>query len=238
MVEAAGSGTRSAVVAVAARLLAEHGLPGVTTRAVAAGAGVQAPTIYRLFGDKDGLVEAVAEHVMTTHVARKAAVVEAASADDVDPVDDLRAGWQAQVDFGLAHPALFALLSDPGRAARSAAAQAGLQVLRDRVHRIALAGRLRTGEQRAVDLVHAAGTGAVLTLLATPAERRDPGLADDLLEAVLARVVTDVPPEESSGVLSPAVALRAGAPGLDALTPAERGLLAEWLDRVVAGAPR
>jgi AcrR family transcriptional regulator len=36
------------------------GRRAVTTRAVAAGAGVQAPTIYRLFGDKDGLLDALA----------------------------------------------------------------------------------------------------------------------------------------------------------------------------------
>ena len=44
----------------------------VTTRAVADAAGVQAPTLYRLFGDKDGLMEAVAEHVMAAFVHAKA----------------------------------------------------------------------------------------------------------------------------------------------------------------------
>ncbi|WP_338419811.1 TetR family transcriptional regulator [Streptomyces klenkii] len=41
----------------------------MTTRAVAAAAGVQAPAIYRLFGDKDGLLEAVAEQRLR-HVPR------------------------------------------------------------------------------------------------------------------------------------------------------------------------
>ena len=49
---------------VAARLLREQGAAAVTTRAVAMAAGVQAPTIYRLFGDKDGLLDAVAEYVL------------------------------------------------------------------------------------------------------------------------------------------------------------------------------
>jgi len=43
--------TRSTLVRVAARLLRERGAAAVTTRAVAEAAGVQAPTIYRLFGD-------------------------------------------------------------------------------------------------------------------------------------------------------------------------------------------
>ena len=59
-------GTRANLVEVAAQLLREQGPTGVTTRAVAQAAGVQAPTIYRLFGDKDGLLDAVAEHVFAT----------------------------------------------------------------------------------------------------------------------------------------------------------------------------
>src|ERR1700679_2551446 len=102
------AGTRSRIVDVAARLLREEGPAAVTTRGVAEAAGVQAPMIYRLFGDKDGLLEAVA-----AYVSAKAEGVKAASAADSDPLDDLRAGWEMQIDFGVANPALFRLLSDP-----------------------------------------------------------------------------------------------------------------------------
>ncbi|MEP6851625.1 MAG: TetR/AcrR family transcriptional regulator [bacterium] len=230
------SDTRSKIVDVAARLLREQGPTAVTTRGVAEGAGVQAPAIYRLFGDKDGLLDAVAEHVMATYVAAKAVNVEAASARDVDPIADLRAGWQMYIDFGIANPTLYALLSDPGRAVRSPAAQSGKHVLETRVHRLALTGRLQVSEQRAVDLIHAAGTGAVLTLLSTPSEQRDPGLADDLFDAVLRRIVTGaaVPFElPDNGPVASAVALRAIAPKLDMLSDAERQVLAEWLDRAI-----
>lgn len=135
--------TRAAIINVAARMLQDHGAAAVTTRKVAHGAGVQAPTIYRLFGDKNGLLEAVSEHVTATFVSTKAAVVEAASADSVDPLVDLRAGWQNQIEFGLANPALFRLLSDPDRALRSPAAQLGRRVLESRVRRVAETGRLR-----------------------------------------------------------------------------------------------
>lgn len=226
--------TRSTIVDVAARLLREQGPAAVTTRGVAEGAGVQAPTIYRLFGDKDGLLEAVAEHVMATYVSAKAAIVEAASAEDVDPLEDLRAGWQMYIDFGIVNPTLFALLSDPGRALRSRTAQSGKHVLESRVHRVAVTGRLRVSEQRAVDLIHAAGTGAVLTLLSTPPEHRDPGLADDLFDAVLRRIVTDAPEIPESGPMASTVALRAIAPRLDMLSDAERQLLFEWLDRAIS----
>jgi AcrR family transcriptional regulator len=221
------------IVEVAAGLLHEHGPAAVTTRGVAEGAGVQAPTIYRLFGDKDGLLEAVAEHVMATHVAVKTEILDTAAARDVDPLEDLRSGWRAQVDFALGNPAVFRLLSDPDRAERSPAARSGRRVLAARVHRIALTGRLRVSEQRAVDLVHAAGVGTIQTLLAVPSDQRDPGLADAMYEAVLKQILTDVPAGPDDGPRAAAVALRAVAPGLDALTDAERRLLVEWLDRVI-----
>ena len=225
--------TRDRIVDVAARLLQERGPAAVTTRAVADGAGVQAPTLYRLFGDKDGLLDAVAERVMATFVAAKADAVDAAG--DLDPVEDLRRGFDTYVDFGLANPMLFVLLTDPARAHASAAARSGLDVLARRVHRIAAAGRLRVSQARAVDLVHAAGTGAVLTLLATPADRRDRALAATLRDAVLERVVTD-PPVRDDDVLGAALTtLRARLPELTALSAAERRLFAEWLDRAEAG---
>ncbi|GAB2935269.1 TetR/AcrR family transcriptional regulator [Rhodococcus aerolatus] len=228
--------TRTAIVERAAALLAEHGPAGVTTRGVAAAAGVQPPTIYRLFGDKDGLLDAVAEHVLATFAAAKAVSAGEEAAASTDPVADLRAGWDAYVDFGLANPTLFTLLTDPVRASSSAAARSGLDVLARRVHRLARAGLLRVDEARAVELVHAAGTGAVLTLLAAPPGRRDRGLADDLRDAVLARVLHDLPGPATSDAAAAAVMLRAHAPDLAALSPAERALLQEWLDRVTAGA--
>jgi len=57
-------------VEVAAKLLATQGLDAVTTRSVALAAGVQAPTIYRIFGDKNGLLDAVVQHGWATYLAR------------------------------------------------------------------------------------------------------------------------------------------------------------------------
>jgi AcrR family transcriptional regulator len=225
---------RSKIVDVAARLLREQGPAAVTTRGVAEGAGVQAPTIYRLFGDKDGLLEAVAEQVMATFVAGKAAIVEAASADHVDPLDDLRAGWEAQIDFGVANPTLFRLLSDPDRVRHSPAAQLGRGVLESRVHRIAATGRLRVSEPRAVNVIQAAGIGVIQTLLSTPREHRDTGLAATMYEAVLGQILTDPAVRVEDSPMATTVAFRAVAPGLDMLSDAEQRLLAEWLNRAIA----
>lgn len=227
--------TRSRIVEVAGTMLREQGAAAVTTRAVAEGAGVQAPTIYRLFGDKDGLLEAVAEHAMSAFAAVKAEAVRAAQDEQTDPVEDLRAGWGMTIAFGLANPDLFVLLADPERGRRSAAARAGTALLADRVRRVAEAGRLAVPERRAVDLVHAAGTGAVLAILSASPADRDPALADDALEAVLGRIlVTGAPAPHGPGdaVSSAAITLRAAVSDLDVLSAAERAMLAEWLDRV------
>jgi AcrR family transcriptional regulator len=225
--------TRAQLVEVATELLATQGTDAVTTRSVALAAGVQAPTIYRIFGDKNGLLDAVVQHGFADYIARKPPVDA-----DADPVESLRAGWELHVGFGLANPELFrlivtALRTPDGRAA----AAAGIEVLRGRVHRVAEAGRLRVTERRAVELIHAAGTGVVLTLIDQAEDERDPGLADTAWESVCAAILTDA----AAGVTDPAradlataaaVTLRAGLAGLTALTPAERTLLGDWLDRI------
>jgi AcrR family transcriptional regulator len=221
---------RSRIVEAAAQLLAEHGARAVTTRAVARAAGVQAPTIYRLFGDKDGLIDAVAEHVMATYVATKSV---AAAAPDVDPVEELRSGWRAQVEFGLANPELYALLSTPGHNDGSPATAAGIEVLRARIRRLATAGLLRVDEYRALAMVHAAGTGTVLALLDTPTDERDAGLSDAVLDAVLAGILTTVPAAPDTTVRTVAVTFASVLSDLPALTDAERALMAEWLTRSI-----
>jgi AcrR family transcriptional regulator len=221
---------RSAVVEAAARLLREHGLHAVTTRAVAAAAGVQAPTLYRLFGDKDGLVDAVAEHVMAAYTD----VESAAAAAGDDPVTDLHAGWAAHIRFGLANPELYGLLTAPGRSAVSPATAAGVEVLRARVRRLAAAGLLRVDEERAVSMVHATGTGTVLALLGMPPDRRDPGLADEMFDALCRSMLTAAPPAPDAGAKTVAIAFATQIPDLPALTDAERALMAEWVARSVA----
>ncbi|SDS84241.1 TetR/AcrR family transcriptional regulator [Actinoplanes derwentensis] len=223
---AEGADTRSRIVSAAAEILREQGARAVTTRAVAQAARVQAPTIYRLFSDKDGLIDAVAEHVMATYVSAKSS-----AGPGSDPVADLRAGWQAQIDFGLANPWLYELMTSPARAERSPATAAGIDVLRAKVHRLATAGLLRVDEPRAVAMIHAAGSGTVRTLLGLPAEQRDLGLADQMFDAVAANILTGTPAAPASDVGAVVVTFATALPGLPGLTGAERALMAEWLTR-------
>ncbi|HEY0717057.1 MAG TPA: TetR/AcrR family transcriptional regulator [Streptosporangiaceae bacterium] len=220
--------TRAQLVEVAAKLLADSGPDAVTTRSVALAAGVQAPTIYRLFGDKNGLLEAVAEHGFASYMAQKHPV-----GTDPDPVDGLRAGWQLHVGFGLANPELFRLMHTALRTPDGrAVAQTGLAILAARVHRVAEAGRLRVPEQRAIDLIHAVGTGVVFTLIDQPADERDHALADTAWDSVCAAILISDAAAAVAGPAAAAVVLHAALPGLDALTASERALLGDWLDRI------
>jgi AcrR family transcriptional regulator len=222
---------RARIVEAAAHLLATGGRDAVTTRAVAAGAGVQAPTIYRLFGDKDGLLDAVTEYGFQAYLARKAV-----RSTTGDPVDDLRAGWDLHVGFGLANPALYALMyGDPRPDSPSAAAVEAEHMLRGHIRRVAEAGRLRVGEEQAAHLFHAAACGTVLTLLGLVEEQRNPALSHLARDAALTAITIDAPVLETPGPVGAAVALRAVLDGVAALTAGERAVMREWLDRVAAG---
>jgi len=74
----------------------------------------------------------------------------------------------------------------------------------------------------------------VLSLIATPEEERDLELITFSREQVIRAITTDASPDEPTDIPSRAIALRVALeedPPL-MLSPAERALLAEWLDRV------
>lgn len=219
--------TRERLVKAAADLLIEGGKEAVSTRAVASAAGVQAPTLYRLFGDKDGLLDAVAAFGFSDYLATKHAM----GASD-NPVDDLRRGWELHIGFGLARPAFYLLMyGEPRRRPARLEADA---MLREIISRIASAGRLTVPVEQAAQFVHAAGMGVVLALIATPEEDRDLELITFSREQVIRAITTDVAPDEPTDIPSRAIALRVALeedPPL-MLSPAERVLLAEWLNRV------
>jgi AcrR family transcriptional regulator len=228
---------RERIVREAAALVARGGREALTTRAVAAAAGVQAPTIYRIFGDKSGLIDAVAEHGFASYLGEKGR-----RDPGPDPVEDLRTGWDLHVGFGLANPALYSLMyGDPQPGRTSSAAAAGHRVLEEHIARIARAGRLRVPEATAAHLVHAGGSGTVFALLALDEDERDPRLSDLAREAVIAAISTDAPVASAGGVAPAAIALHAAlggdgdGDGDAVLTAGERTLLGEWLRRLGAG---
>ncbi|WP_433462509.1 TetR/AcrR family transcriptional regulator [Spirillospora sp. CA-128828] len=223
--------TRDRILRAAARLLTEANGEPVSTRAVCAAAGVGAPTLYHHFGDKQGLFDAVAAHGFEEYLASKRA-----QGTTGDPVEDLRRGWDLHVEYGVTHPAFYTLMY--GTARTPAAAKEAHDLLLGLVEAVARAGRLRVPVETAARVLHSAGTGVTLTLIANPAgEEADRETSVRTREAVLAAVT--VPPDASP--LTDAVALRAAAlrgalaaaPPPD-LTGPEAALLGEWLDRLAA----
>jgi AcrR family transcriptional regulator len=81
--------SREQILAAAAKLYAEHGFRGTTTRAIAEAAGVNEVTLFRIFGSKESLiVEAMRAHSVPVHVGTLPEV-------PVDPEAEL-AAWATQ----------------------------------------------------------------------------------------------------------------------------------------------
>ncbi|MCH0543435.1 TetR/AcrR family transcriptional regulator [Streptomyces sp. MUM 203J] len=167
-------------------------------RAVAEAAGLQPPAIYRLLGDKDGPLDAVAEHGFTAFLATKHV-----GPDPRDPVEDLRACWDVAVEYGLANPALYTpMCSEPTRTA-SASFKAGMEILMGRIRRLAASGWLRVDEELAAQIIHATARGAVLTWLSLPVHGRNPALLTTLRESMVAAVTSQGPSVQDAGRRAP-----------------------------------
>ena len=221
---------RERIVRAAAELLARGGRAAVTTRAVAGRVGVSPPVIYRLFGEKNGLLSAVAEYGYARFIAAKAPLQPTD-----DPVDDLRSAWSLAVEFGLDNAELFSLIySEPHSAAMAAAVQSGNQRMHARIQRAAAAGRLRVEEPLAATIMQASARGAVLACLDQPGPQHNPAFITAMREAMIAAITTEHSTLPEPGRASAARTLKANLPGQTSLSPAEHHLLIDWLDRLSA----
>ncbi len=214
-----GVDTRQRIIEAAAKLIAEDGVAALSTRAVGAAAGVQAPTLYRLFGDKQGLLDAVAKHGFDTYLVSK----QAQLASD-DPIADVARGWDLHVAFGVENPGLYVLMYGGTRPQPPE----GRRILTAMLARAAAAGRLSVPAETAVEIVSAASVGTTLRLIAGPDP--DPDLSARVRDRVLATVSTD-----DDGLAGHATALRAALEErTELLGEAETNLLLSWLDRVAS----
>ena len=224
------SDVRDRILRAAMKLLSVEGRDAITTRAVSEAAGVQPPVIYRLFGDKGGLLDALAEYGFTSYLSQKQSL-----APIQDPIEALRAGWDLHIEFGLTSPAIYLLMyADPSPGKKSSAAEASFRMLRAHIRSVASAGRLRVSEERAANLFHAAGSGVVLTLLGMPQGEEDMTLSAMAREAALGAITTEKPLYKEAGRAEAAIALRAGLDETVPLSEGERSLLVEWLNRLAA----
>lgn len=201
-----------------------------STREVLTAAKVTAPTLYHHFGNKQGLIDAVAQHGFRQYMP------DAAASDD--PVAAIRAGWRQHVEFGLEHPRFYARLYgniEPGTPC--AVTSPALDMLLRILEPAAVAGRLLTTPRQAASQILAANVGATLSLIGQPEDARDLDLSASLREAVLGSVFEDVAETKrpSGGVAPHAIALAAGLSSAEvSLSDAERALLLELLERVAS----
>jgi AcrR family transcriptional regulator len=222
------------VLQAAAELLEEGGVDAVSTRAVAAGAGLQAPAIYREFGDKDGLLDALTTFVLQKYVHKKRRILKESS----DPVTDLRRLWDMHVEFGFRHSDSYVLIYGRAHKGRmSPGASETLSLLGEAIARIGDAGLLRMSVERATSLMYAAGVGLVMTQIAVPARERDAQIVqvarENAIEAILATPKRRTA-AHAADVPGRAVALRQALMRQDEvpLSHAEASLLEEWLNRL------
>lgn len=221
--------TKDRILEAAVGLLDEGGPEAMSTRAVSAAADVHVPEIYRLFGDKQGLLDAAACRKLDEYLDSKRNQVVTD-----DPVEDLRRGWDLHVEFGLSNPAVYAAVYGARRPGRQPpAVEQAEEHLRQMIRRVAQAGRLRIDEEQAANLVSAAGRGVTLALINTPEPERDLSCAQIAREAVMRAITTDAS-DGADPILVAALTLRSALPEVEPFTDSERALMIEWLDRLIS----
>lgn len=238
MTEPGSSPTRERILQAAAELLAEGGTEAVSTRAVSARAGVQAPTLYRLFGDKQGMLDALVSYGFARYLADKAATHRRDGTANAHPVEVLRRGWDLHVEFGVTQPALYTLMY--GTVLQPAARKEAYQKLLDLMEQVAAAGALRVPADIAALMIQSAGVGVTLTLIASPDLAGSPAGADlssRVRDAMLAAITVD-PADQGRDATPDDLATSALALDAivserpDVLSEGETALLHEWLRRL------
>jgi len=223
--------TRAAIIEAAADLLAHSPNGDISTRAVCDAAGVQQPALYRLFGDKEGLLAATVDHVWDEYLGMKRAAESSA-----DPLDDLQSGWNSHTRFALTHPNAYRLLFGSGAVSQAESAAEAMRLLRAVLDRLAAHGRLRIDPETAARVVMTANTGVALALVLRPELYPDETLSTTLRDIVTGALVSDAAPAAQPGEPDriAAITLRstlATTTG-ELFTAREAGLLDEWLDRI------
>ncbi len=230
--------TADRIVRAAAALLAEGGRDAVSTRTVSQAAGVQTPTIYRLFGDMRGLFDAVASYGFAEYLA-----TTMLPEGPVDPLDELRRGYDMHVEFGLTNPGIYKLMyGSPSPGVQAEFMRDTLRTLEQRVENVARAGLLRVSIEEAVLMMHSVASGVTMTLLGLFPEQRDLSIIETSREATIAAMTvpgTEVLQSPRDPVAEGAITIDAHLDGLqDVLSDGERALLAELLARIARRAPR
>lgn len=165
--------SRDRIVAVALELVEAEGLEGLTMRRLAGKLGVAATAIYWHVGDKEALLDALAERI-----AARVGDIPVSGATPVERVVSIGAGLRRNL---LEQPALVGLVHQQGHTALLFQ-----PVRRALVHELTAAGLHGAETARALDVILSHISGSVLNdvqLARAPAQHETPAelwAADDL----------------------------------------------------------
>ena len=204
----------------------------IATRAVCEAVGVTQPVLYRLFGDKRGLLDAVAEAGMQRYSQRKAKLETTA-----DPVADLHLGWDDHMAFADENPALYQLMFTPRPWSTSNAREVVLGLLLGALTRVAAVGALAISPDKAARMILAANVGLALERIHNPDIRADADLSHSLRDSLFSSILQLAPQPVDTAPLphaarSLAAVLRLNPPAT--LVPEELQLMQLWLARLSA----
>lgn len=197
------SAARDRILEATSELLATKDASAISTRAICDRAGVGMPEIYRQFGDKQGLLTAVADLGFERFLAnkRKNPLTE-------DPVADLRVAWDSHVAYALGNPHLYRLMFTPLGDPKPRAIDDAQELLRSAVRRCADAGRLRTSVELAAQSIMSANVGVCLMALSFPELFGGLDSSQWVRDAVIGRATGDEPEDtriDSATVLARAL---------------------------------
>jgi AcrR family transcriptional regulator len=227
---------RSRMLAAAEKLLNASGDHDISTRAVCEEVGVGQPVLYRLFGDKNGLLNTLIENSFERYIVRKQSLETTE-----DPIADLRAGWDDHIDFARTGPALYRLMFSPVLPRAAEPVNRIFDLLKQTLDRCAAIGAIKVPTAEAAQTIMSANIGVALSVVSEPSRYSDSGLSHRVREAVFAsclkRKALEAPADaEDTGNLfvQPALQLEAqlarqGSPALDA---EETALLLKWLRKL------
>ncbi|MFF3841588.1 TetR/AcrR family transcriptional regulator [Streptomyces sp. NPDC001930] len=180
------STARARILEATEELLATKDALAISTRAICDRAKVGMPEIYRQFGDKQGLLTAVADIGFERFLAekRKNPLTD-------DPVADLRTAWDSHVAFALRNPHLYRLMFTPTGDAKPGAIKEAQAILLTAVERCRDAGRLRTTPELAGRSILSANVGVCMMALSFPDLFGDSDTSPAVRDAVIGKVTGD-----------------------------------------------
>lgn len=220
------TGTRAKLIDAAADMIARSPGEDFSLRAVCEVVGVKLPTAYHFFGSKQGLADAVVEHGFDMYISEKQAMEWSG-----DPIQDIRTGWDAHVDFGLANPGFYALMYGKVQPGHAPAAQARpAEILLGLTTAAAEQGRLVVPPEQAK--AHILATNIGVTLRQIIQGYADPELSTAVREGVIGAITGTAPGQDASTHRALSMVSELAVAHPETLGTAETRLLQEWLHRL------